>query len=395
MYVATDFVLNGKGHGEVAEKLGQFNFDPGLMRPYFDHNGKRCVTINTGRFSYDQKTGKQIPIREKVLVKDLMKEGYFSPVYNATSLRKEDWLLFDNVVIKAARQRLRAWEDLAKANTFGGFNGMGKMILEHETMSDPGSAVQDMDGLSDPATNDAPKFQLEGLPLPITHSAFWFSQRVLTTSRNSGTPLDMTMAEAAGRRIAEMIEQVLIGTVTGIAAGGNSTMVGGYGRTSQVYGYLNFPSRIIKTGITTPTGSNPEATVGDVLTCRDLLTAAKYYGPYMVYHSNDWDKYMDNDYARLGGDNASMTLRDRLRKIDGIQDVKRLDYLTSSTNPFTLLFVQMTPDVARAVNGLDITTVQWESQGGFRLDFKTMCIWVPQLRADYYGNTGILQASVS
>jgi hypothetical protein len=58
-----------------------------------------------------------------------------------------------------------------------------------------------------------------------------------------------------------------------------------------------------------------------------------------------------------------------------------------------MVMVQMTPDVARAVNGMDITTVQWESQGGMRLNFKVMCIQVPQLRADYYGNCGILDAT--
>ncbi len=41
---------------------------------------------------------------------------------------------------------------------------------------------------------------------------------------------------------------------------------------------------------------------------------------------------------------------------------------------------------------MDITTVQWESVGGMRLNFKVMAIQVPQLRADHYGNCGILHA---
>ena len=122
-------------------------------------------------------------------------------------------------------------------------------------------------------------------------------------------------------------------------------------------------------------------------------TANRYYGPYMVYHSTDWDQYLDNDYARLGGNNASMTLRDRLRRIEGIVDVRRLDFLTDDDNPFTFIFVQMTSDVARAVVGLDLTTVQWESVGGMRLDFKVMTISVPQLRSDFEGRTGILIAN--
>jgi hypothetical protein len=363
-------------------------YDPGLMRPYFDSAGRRCVTMNSGKYDNE---GKPIPV--KVTVDQLLRRGITSPVLNATTLRKEEWLEFDRVVLKAYRLRLRAWADLRASNTYS-VPGMTKTILEHETMSDPGEAIVDMDALT-PGRTDRPLMQLEGLPLPITHGDFWFSSRELGTSRNTGTPLDTTMAEAVGRRIAESIEQTTIGTVAGITYGGLSTHYGGYGRTSKVYGYTNFTSRLTKTNLTTPTGSNPEATVNDVLAMRSQLYAAKMYGPFMIYHSTDWDQFLDNDYARLGGNNASMTLRDRLRKIEDVQDVRRLDYLTSSANPYTLLMIQMTPDVVRAVNGLELTTVQWESKGGFQLNFKVLCIQVPQLRADYNGNCGILHATTS
>lgn len=236
-----DYVQNGAGYGPVGEALAGCHYDPGLLRPYFDDKGERCVTVNTRRTVMDNRTGKRVPALAKVKIADLMARGIFHPVFNATSLRKEEWIELDRVVLRAARYRLRAWADLAASNSFGGFNGMAKTILEHETMSDPGEAVVDMDGLTE-GRQDSPKFQLEGLPLPITHMDFWFSARRLAISRNTGTPLDTTMAEAASRRVAEMIEKTTIGLTTGITYGGNSTQVGGYGRTSSVYGYTNFPS---------------------------------------------------------------------------------------------------------------------------------------------------------
>lgn len=415
----------------VGNRLEQgYHWDPGFQRPYFDKNGRPAVTILTNRWTQnDVKNGggERRRLREHRLISDLVNNhGIMSPVFNATSLRKEEWIELDRTVLEASRYRLRAWGDLSAASSFGGFDGMNKMLLEHETMSDPGEAIVDMDSLTEGRT-DSPKFQLEGLPLPITHADFWFSKRRIGISRNSGTPIDTAMAGSAAQRVAESVEKTLIGNNTGVTYGGASTHVGGYGRTSSVYGYLNFPSRITKTNLTTPTGSNPEATVADALAMKDSLTARKQYGPFMLYHSTDWDQYMDNDYARLGGDNASMTLRDRLKKIDGIQDVRRLDmlfasqpqtdpYYTSSTvgttgkaiytgpggegigssaNPFTLLMVSMTPQVCRAVTGLPITTVQWETKGGMQLNFKVMTIMVPQIRADFYGNTGLLQASTS
>jgi hypothetical protein len=324
--------------------------------------------------------------------------------------------MLDAVVLRAARFRLRAYADLAAANSFGGFNGMSKLILEHETMSDPGEAIVDFDGITE-GRSDTPLFQLQGLPLPITHSDFWFSSRRLAVSRNSGTPLDSTMAEAASRRVAERVEKTTIGVSTGPTYGGNSTQQGGYGRASSVYGYINFTNRLTYTTLNNPSSGtwNAGKTLADVLAMRDQLYAGKFYGPFIIYHSNDWDKYLDNDYIVAAGQGgvqglATQTLRERLKSIEGVMDVRRLDFLFGTQlsssigpgtdvdvtlKPFTLLMIQMTPDVCRAVNGMDITTVQWESIGGMRLNFKVMCIQVPQLRADYYGNCGILHATTS
>ena len=269
----------------------------------------------------------------------------------------------------------------------GGFKGMAKTIYEYETRSDPGEAVVDMDGLS-PGRTDFPKFQLEGIPLPITHSDFFFSARQLAASRNTGTPLDSSMAEAAGRRVAEMIEKTLIGVETGVAYGVSTE----YSRTAQVYGYTNFPARTTKTDLNTPTSATPEKVVEDVLEMRDLMYADFHYGPYVLYHSTSYDRFLDDDYFRTGGTAVNQTLRARLESIDGISAVRRLDFLTSG---FQLIMVEMTSQVAQAINGMDITTVQWETKGGMQLNFKVMAIQVPLLRADFNGNSGIVHGTTS
>lgn len=386
-----DYILNGSPHGNIANQLEGVRFDPGLLRPYIDNRGQRCVTINTGRMAFDSKLRANVPVHQKVLISDLMSRGIYSPVFNATSLRREDWVQMDEAIVRAARARLRAWSDLRAANTYGGFNGMAKMTLEYEAMSDPGEAVVDMDGLSDGRT-DSPLFNIRSLPLPITHSDFWFSERRLAVSRNSATPLDTTMAEAAGRRVAEMIERTLIGTETGVTYGTQTTGVTAHTGTSTVYGYTNFPQRITKTNLTVPLGTNPEATMADVIAMREALYANNFFGPFILYHSSAWDAFFDNDYFRSGGTSANRTLRERIASIDGITAIRRLDFLTSG---YQLILVQMTSDVARAINGMDITVVQWESQGGMRQNFKVMAIQVPQLRYDYNGRTGICHGTTS
>lgn len=369
--------------------------NPAVRRPFFDKKDVPRVIINTGEWTREK--GQRVPIKRAVRVIDLIHQGNFDPVLltaNANSLRKEQWQEMDRVVLLAYRQRLTAWADLAKANTFGGFNGMNRMTLEYEAMSDPGEAVVDMDALSE-GTTDSPLFKLRSLPLPITHSDFWFSERRLGISGNNGTPFDVTMAEAGARRIGEAIERSTIGTVSGITYGTQTAGAGTHDGTSTVYGYLTHPDRITKTDMTAPTANGwvPDTTYNQILTCIKLMKANGLYGPFQIYYSPDWFEHMSRQYAIAGGNNQSTTLQKMVEAIPGISGCKELDFMTGQT--FTLIFVQMTSDVARAVNGLDITTLMWPSQGGMRLNFKTMCIKVPQIRSDYTGKCGVLVATTS
>lgn len=386
-----DYILDGQGHGEVGSGLSEVRYDAGLLRPYLDHRGRPCVTMNTGRRVYDQKRRVYVPERRAVLIKDLHRMGIESPVHNATTLRKEEWIQIDRAVVRAARKRLRAWEDLSASSSFGGFDGMSKLTLEYEAMTDPGEALVDMEGIADGRT-DAPLFKLRSIPLPITHSDFWFSQRRIAVSRNTGTPIDTTMAEAAGRRVAEMIEKTLIGVETGITYGTQTAGPGAHDGTSTVYGYTNFPYRITKTDLHTPAATNPEYITEDVIEMRELLYAQGFYGPFMVYYSTGYDRFFDDDYFRAGGTAATRTVRERVGAIEGVMGFRRLDYLTSG---YQMIMVQMTPDVAQAINAMDITTVQWDSQGGLRRNFKVMAIQVPLLRAPYSGVAPIVHGTTS
>lgn len=378
-----NYFMNGRGHGPIAEQLGALGGDLGRMRPFFGADGREYVTLNTGRRDNEGK-----PIYESVTIEEAKASGIKVATNATTILRKDEWIQFDNVVLQAARQRLRAWSDLAAASSFGGFDGYAASILEYEAASDPGEAFTDMDGLTE-GRNDATEYQLEGLPLPITHSDFFVRDRQLAISRRMGNPLDTTQAANAGRRVAEQIEKYTIGSIDAFTYGKSTD----YSRTSGVYGYINFSGRTTKTDLTTPTGSNGTAVLTDVLEMIELAYSNNFYGPFMLYHSTDYSQYMDNLFSTT--EPSAGTLRNRLREIDDIQDVRRLDYLPSSTNPFTLILVQMTGETARAITGMPLTTLQWETKGGLQHNFKVMTIMVPQIREDFYGNCGIVHGTTS
>lgn len=350
-----DFILNGSAHGDVASRLMASNFDINSLRPFTHDDGRTYMTVNVG--------GKPTP----------------QLITNApTSLRFYDWKLLDQAVLTAARQRLGFVERLRAAGLVYTIpNGMGKTQFEYEAMNDPGEAIISMDGVRQ-SNSDAPAFNLSSIPLPIIHADFSFNIRQLMASRNGSTPLDVTMAETSARRVAEQVEKLSLGMLASYAFGGGT-----------IYGAANFPGRMTK-AMTTPTGLNNSTVVSEVLAMRQQSVAANHFGPWLVLVSPNWDQWLDTDYSASKGDN---TLRDRLMKIKGITDIVTCDFL--GTANYQMIMIQLTSDVVRMINGLDFSTVQWESKGGLQVNFKVMTIQVPQFRSDYNSTTGVVHGSAT
>jgi uncharacterized linocin/CFP29 family protein len=354
-----DFAYNGASSNTgIIDKLQAANWDAGALRPWLGEDGRSYVTLNQG--------GKPATIRTNA----------------QATLTKEAWLQLDTAIMRVARNRLRAVADLRSAGlTFTIPNGMGTTVLEYQKMNDTGSAVISMDGLR-LGGDFRPVFESAYLPLPFIHSDFQYSARQLATSRQTGAPLDTTTGEMAGRRVAEMTERLTLGRLDTYAYGGGT-----------IYGMANFTSRLTAT-ITSPsaTGWTAATHLAEVLAAKQTLQDAKHYGPYMVYYSSAWDKYLDNDFNT---NYPNKTLRQRIREIDGFQDIRTLDYLDTSSSTYNMMIVEMDTGTIRLVIGMDVTTLEWDDMGGLRKNYKVMCIIIPQLRADYDGNTGILHASTA
>jgi uncharacterized linocin/CFP29 family protein len=355
-----DFILNGQAQGSIAATLMQNQFDTGSLRPFIGKDGRSYITIN----SLNPATGKFEP--------------QAIPTTNAVAtLRKDDWITLDRAVVAAAKPRLKLVGALrAGGLTYTMPNGMASTVLQTETQSDISGATISMDGLRK-SEGDRPVFELSNLPLPLIHKDFSFSARQVMASRQGGSPLDTSTAELAARRVAEEAEKLAIGTL-GFQYGGG-----------LIYGLVNFPSRLTKV-LTNPasTGWTPKTTVLEVLDMRQKSIDALHYGPWMLFVGTAWDAYLDADYSDAKGDN---TLRERIAKIQGINGVESLDYLSG----YQMVLVQWTADVIREVIGMDVSTVQWESQGGMQINFKVMAILVPQLRGDITGKTGIVHGNTA
>ena len=344
--------------GNVGALLLQNNLDVNILRPFVDPK--------TGGHFYTRATvGADGQIQNQAV-----------PLTNAVAtLRRDEWIQIDEAVVRAARNRLRLVSDIRGAGLEYRVNGMSKTVLETSTMTKAGKATLSMD----PARigeGDRPEFDSAFLPLPICHSDFYFNIREIAVSRNGAQPLDTTMIEEASVTVAEEIEKLTLGTLDTYSYSGGT-----------IYGLLNYPSRET-VDITAPTASAWTGTlfIEELLEMRQAAADNKRYGPYVLYISPGWARYLDGDYSASKGEN---TIRQRALAVEGITDIRQLDFLTG----YQMILVQMTSNNIRMVVGLDLTTIQWETIGGMRQNFKVMALMVPQLRVDGDGNTGIVHGS--
>lgn len=353
-------VANGKSQGEIAAAL-QTNgrLDVGSMRPFVDiETGKTCITVHIGGDPKNPENYKDIAVNTSGV------------------LRPSEWKQLDEAVQGAATLRKVGIADLeSRGLMYNLGNGMGTTVLENHTLSDAFEAELTMDGVSK-SKGDRPVYAANYLPIPIIHVDYEINARVLAASRTLGNPLDTTSAELAAEKVAETLESMLFTNRSYAAFGGT------------IYSYVNFPQRNLAT-ITPWDGSG--VTGADIIDMvRDMKQRsinARHRGPWVLYIPTDYETILDKDYDAT---TPGTTIRERILKIDGIVDVKVVDYLAEDN----VLLVQMTKNVVRLVKGMPITAVQWSSEGNFVNKYKVMTIQVPQIRADFNGKTGIVHGSV-
>jgi len=284
----------------------------------------------------------------------------------------DEWKEIDKAVLKAYQQRLAGIADLeARDLTYDIPNGLGKTVFAYQNASDIEDASISMDGITR-GQRDRQKYNISYLPLPMIHADFSFSIREIEASRNGNMPLDTAMAEAAARKVAEKIEEMLFQ--------GASTYTFGGG---VIYGYEDFTSRNSGslTGAWSASAVDGEEILDDVLTMKQALITDRRYGPYALYVPTGYETALDDDFKA----NSDKSVRQRIQEVSGIEIVKVADFLTANK----VVMVQLASDTVRLINALDVTTVQWETEGGMKVHFKVMAIKVPLLQADQDGRCGI------
>jgi hypothetical protein len=176
--------------------------------------------------------------------------------------------------------------------------------------------------------------------------------------------------------VSEKIEEILFTGASTYTYGGGT-----------IYGYTDFTHRT--TGSLTANWDDSAASgttiLADVRAMKQASIDDYHYGPWMLYIPTNFETAIDDDYQT----GYPKSIRTRIVEVAGIEDVKVADFLTADN----VVLVQMTSDTVRMVEGLPMTTVEWDEQGGMIFNFKIMTINVPQLRADQNDRSGIVHYS--
>jgi len=313
------------------------------------------------------------PVAGGVAAKLLASGGNVNSLRTLGTLRKDEWIAFDNAVVEIGRKRLIGVADLlSRGLVYNLPNALGHTKLEWEKVSDMDPAGLSMSGISE-TQNDRVVYDLDSMPIPIIHKDFNINVRALMASRNNGTPLDTTQARVAARKVAELTETMLFKGATIL------------GSNNPIYGYT--------TALYRNTGSLAESwmtadgasIVGDVLAMIGALVDDNMYGPYVLYIPSAVAVRFGEDY-KAESDKSIMA---RLLETDGLSAIKPTKDLAINE----VVLVQMTSDVIEMVDGMQPTTVEWETHGGFVTHFKIISIMLPRVRNDYINQSGIAHYS--
>jgi hypothetical protein len=320
-------------------------FDFGVLRPYRETNGESYVTLNGQAYRVDN-----------------------------AALRKDEWIMLDEAVMQAAVLRQRAVQDLLNRGLSLSLDGMSFTVLETENVGELTAASLSLTGYSQ-SEKDTVEHGLTGVPMPIVFKDWDISLRGLQTGRNRGQPLETSQGEAMARVVGEKIEDMFFN-------GATSFEVGGY----TIYGLTNFPNRNTGSLTASWTTATGEQIVGDV---QDMIQDAiddRYYGPFILYVPSAYSQALGNDFKA----NSDKTVRQRIMELDEIEAVMVVDHLATAN----VLLAQLTSDVMRIIDGMAPTSVMWESEGGFKINMKSLAIRVPQIRSDNADRCGVVHYTV-
>lgn len=321
------------------------------MRPFLDGNDARVITNAAGD----------------------------SRLVDNASLPHEAWLDIDTTVLQVMDQRLVGIADLRSRGLTYDLGGLGATVTMWQMVSDLTDANINMSGVT-AGEEDTAAFGEASVPVPIIHKDWRLDARRILAAQRAGQRLDTTMASLAGRKVAEASEAMLF---SGVAIRVGSAVI---------YGYRTFPGRAQVTYTVPWTLATPSQIKAQVEQMVEAQRNNRIHMPSVLYIPPEWQGLLDGFFT-IGDASAGITvpgrtIRDVLLSIDGIEEIKVADMLRGTGEAILVAMVREVVDLAI---GQEPITVSEDWHFAMQTRFKTFAAWVPRLKADYDGRSGIVQ----
>jgi uncharacterized linocin/CFP29 family protein len=316
--------------------------DLGAMRPYINRRNEPVAYVNG---------------RERI-------------VQNAL-LRKYEWEQIDAAVLDVVRMPNVAVNDFLRLGLTQPLDGLGVTISTYEQLGDMTAADLNMNG-EVRGEQDRVTFQPQSIPVPLIFKDFELSLRHLEASRRGGgSSLDTTQARVATRLVQDRVDDMIFN--------GETKQLG----ANVIYGLTTKPERLQKTaaqcnGGDFGTSGNAFKTINGAIS---FLKALGYGGPFGVYLAT-------TQYGQLNtllSNTAVSELSAIVSQIPDLSFVKMADKLADEE----MIVWQLSADVADLGVAQDVTPVQWDSLGGFLINYRIFTAVTIRVKHDANGKCGI------
>lgn len=311
----------------------------------------------------------------EIAVKSLQEQG----LRNMSPYPLDAHIYFDNLIVEVGMQRL----NLVKFLIDKGLTLSFPEYLAHTTrhwhkIDRAGNANQGMFP-GDEGENFRHDLEGQELPLPIRYFTVQFNWRELLIAQNSGYRMDDTHIRSGVRKLNELNEQNHLT--------GSNFKVGGH----SLYGILNEPNvnNFNFTGgvsWTNASKTGPDI-LKDVQAGHQVLLDNYQYGRRILAVPVDYSTKLGEDYYV---DSRTLTISERLLKLDYLDEIVTLDFLPADT---VVLMVPEDTTVQVLTAGQGPVAIPYGIAGDGNVQIVSkwlvMDASVPWVKSDIEGNSGI------
>lgn len=336
-------------------------------------------------------TTPEAPGKEFITVVNAQKEKEAKLVgaANATTLTRDEWELIDQEIQRETRDRLAFVNWLVgKGCTIDLPDAMATTQYTWQKVTGSLTAQMDMDGMVQNQGN-RPVYSEDSTIIPIVSAGWNVNLRHLAQSRKAGIPLDTYLAGEAVRTCTEFVENMMVNGTNSFTFAGK-TLYGLADSTAlnaideSVTGFTT----VFKKSWDTATGAE---IIADVKAMVTRANTDRYYGPFTLWLPQKYELVLASDYTS----NYEKTIKDRIMEMGMISEIKFSDYITTDSNSKDVIFlVAPRKNLISVIRGMEFTDFMETRNIGWSQVHKVAGIYVPLIRKDASGKSGIIKATL-